>query len=512
VNYPGSGYQGYQPQPSEGPGYQLAAPGPRDTRMRTVLLMTVLMSAVYGLQVMVDMLRPHIPGEAYQPLVGWLGPSSQGWWQKASFWSYVVSLPVALAVGLAGADLSRRLADPALRARMTRVWQGAAAAVLLLPYPYVGLDLITSHLPQALICVPSVVYALWLIHRMQRFRRLPVRLLLSMFAWGALVGVGFGYSIESWWTDYSPYFFAQGIAGGGQGAVAKLVHQVYVGNVLYAGVFEELGKGVGVAVVYLLLGRHIDNVVSGIVLGAACGAGFNLVESVMYMAAQNGQYASSQYFLRQSLGMMAAHVAFTAAIGAGFGIARQLHDPRSRQLAIVSGFATAMAGHFANDVFITFYGRVKQNWFSPSNTTDMLLFTPLTLAVLQGPLVAIYLVLLRRGLKDQAAALAVELRAEAATGFGVVTALEVPVLLRPARRFYLRLSVLQREGIAGYRQLGRLFAAQLDLGMARWHRSRGESEPSAPDEMVLRERIARLKHLRILAADTSSGQPLPVAP
>ncbi len=201
------------------------------------------------------------------------------------------------------------------------------------------------------------------------------------------------------------------------------------------------------------------------------------------MGPQNGQYASSQYFLRQSIGMMAAHVAFTAAIGAGFGIARQLQDPAKRRLAILCGFATAIAGHFSNDVLMTYFGRVKENWFSPSSTMDMLVYTPLAFVLLQGPLVLLYLVLLRRGLRDQTAALAVELRAEAATGFGAVAPHEVAeVLMRPLRRLLLRLKALRSEGIAGWNALGRLHNTQLELGMARWHTTRGERDPNAPDD------------------------------
>lgn len=480
------------------PPYQHPVAQPHDTRMRAVLLIAVGMSAFYGLQVIVDMLRPHLADEASHPLIGLLRPGYSGC-QQASFWGWVASVPLAGLIALPGWNTAHVAADAAARERLTRRWQAAATVVLLAPYSYAYLDFIGKHPIVALACVPSTAYALWLIHRMQRFRRMPVRLLLAVFAWGALIGVGFGYSIETWFQDYETSFIAQGMTFGSQSDVAKLIHQVAAGNLAVAGVCEELGKGLGVAVVYLLLRRHIDNVVSGIVLGAAAGVGFNLMESVSYMSAQGSQYAPSQYYLRQSLGLMTAHVAFTAAIGAGFGIARQISDPRGRRLAIACGFATAIAGHFANDTLIGFYERVKNNWFSPSGATDMLLFTPLTFLALQGPLVALYLVLLRRGSRDQAAALAVELRAEAATGFGAITAREITVLLRPMWRLRRRWAALQRGGYAAYRDQGRLFAAQLELGMVRWHRSRGESDLGAPDEAALRARIGALKAQRAVA-------------
>ena len=504
----------YQPTFAPPPGAAPAPmPAPRpagrraDGRMKAVLIISALMSAAYAVQVVIDMLRPQIPGYANQPLIGWLGPGDPGWWEKASFWTFVASLPIALFVCLIGWERARWVADQSAFDRATRRWQAAAAAVLLLPFAYNSVDLLAANYRYTLVCVPAVAYALFMLHRMQRYRKIPARLLLAMCAWGAVIGIGFGYSLESWFEDYAQYFYYSVYANGGQSAYPTYLNDIMTGNLVIAGIFEEVGKGVGVAIVFLLMRRQIDNVVSGIVLGAATGVGFNLVETVSYMGANNGQDASTQYFLRQSLGMMAAHVAFTAAIGAGFGIARQIHDPARRNLAIFCGFATAAAGHFANDVLMTYFGRVKVNWFAPSNTTDMLIYTPLAFLVLQGPLVMLYLVLLRRGLKDQAAALSIELRAEASTGFGAIEAHEIPTLLRPLRRFLMRARALRTNGVADWIALGRLYNTQLELGMARWHTVRAERDPHGPDDGRLRQRVAELKYRRATIAAAARQAP-----
>ncbi|MEV5510016.1 PrsW family intramembrane metalloprotease [Streptomyces orinoci] len=481
-------------------------PPASDPRMRGVLLIAVVLSALYGLEVVIDLLRPHLPYEDFHSPVGWLNPPPKGLpypsfgWYKVSFWCYVLSLPAALALYLTGRRGGRYLPH----------WQAAAAVVLLFPYPIWTLDTYSHNLTYILLCLPSTAYALWLVHRMQRYSRLPVRLLLATAGWGAVMGTGFGGSMNQWWLDYSYNYLAPGPDHLMPLDLARVRLRVTAGGLLHAGLFEELGKGAGVAIVFLLLRRHIDNIVSGIVLGAAAGLGFNLTESAQYMAAHHAADASTQYFLRQSLGLLTAHMAFTALIGAGFGVARQLPDRRSQRTAIACGFGIAMAAHFANDVFISYYSRVKEDWFSqPGPTMDLLVLTPLSFLVLQGPLVLLYLLLLRRGLRDQAEALAVELRAEAATGQGAVTAAEVPVLLRPARRFYLRLHALRHQGPDAYRRLGRLYAAQLRLGMARWHRSRDEYDPYAPDEQALRQRVLALKHQPGPAV--AAGRPLQVA-
>ncbi|TCO61998.1 PrsW family glutamic-type intramembrane protease [Actinocrispum wychmicini] len=480
-------------------------PGSRDNRMRTVLLIAVTLSAVYAVQIVIDMCRPRYPEELAHAWVGWLnpwlrfaGPEPAVLWYQVSFWCYLVSLPAALAIWLA----SRRTAgDP-------RKWQALAAGVLLLPYPVWVLDTVFGHFLLILLCLPSTAYALWLVHRMQRYGRMPVRLLVSVAGAGVLVGGGFGGSMQQWWQDYGSNFLtAQTISSVGEQNspqeillhMAQLKPEITAGGVLFAGVFEEVGKAAGIAIVYLLLRRHVHNVVSGIVLGAASGIGFNLSEAAAYMA-QSPATDSTQYFLRQSLGLLAAHMAFTAAIGAGFGIARQMPDRRSRWLAISSGFAVGIGGHIANDVFITTWSLNETKWFSPSPIVHTLVLTPLAFLLFQGPMVLLYLVLLRRGLRDQAAGLAVELADEAELGFGAVTPDEVPVLLRPMRRFYLQLKALRHAGPTSYLRLGRLYDAQLQLGLARWHRSRGEQDPFAPDVRILRDRVVGLKKQQFAAA------------
>ncbi|TVT38647.1 PrsW family intramembrane metalloprotease [Amycolatopsis rhizosphaerae] len=491
----------------------LPRPGSQDNRMRAVLFIAIALSAVYAVQIIVDVCRPTYPEEPAHAWVGWLNPWLQApglvgpeptiLWYQVSFWCYLISLPAALTIWLFG----RTTWEP-------WKWQGLAAAALVLPYPIWSLDNFFGHFGLILLCLPSSAYALWLVHRMQRYGRLPVWLLVSVASGGLFVGGGFGGSMQQWWQDYGSNFSAAASMAGMasmneqtsvQDMVLKLAKfklEITAGGVLVAGVFEEVGKAVVVAVVYLLLRRYVHNVVSGIVLGAAAGIGFNLGEAAAYMAKSHG---ATQYFMRQSLGLLAAHMAFTAAIGAGFGIARQLRDRRSRRLAIVSGFAVGIGGHFANDVFLTTWSQHEVDWFSPSPTVHTLVLAPLTFLLFQGPLVLLYLVLLRRGLRDQAAGLAVELADEAETGFGALTPEEVAVLLRPWRRFYLRLKALQVAGPAGYLWLGRLYEAQLQLGLARWNRDRGAQDRFDPDVRVLRDRVVRLKKQQF-----PSAQPLQV--
>ncbi|MEU7604078.1 PrsW family glutamic-type intramembrane protease, partial [Streptomyces sp. NPDC041003] len=172
-----------------------------------------------------------------------------------------------------------------------------------------------------------------------------------------------------------------------------------------AGFFEEFGKAAGVAVLFLLHRRHFDGVVSGIVIGAATGIGFNFTESVVYMSEWGGAAANFHHWGRQALGLMAAHTAFTAVSGAGIGLAQQLHG-RTRQLtAVGTGFLTAAGAHFCNNSVIDYLAKEPPLWFPAGEAAGILIVLLAQILLLLGPLVVLYVLLLRRGLRSQAGGL-----------------------------------------------------------------------------------------------------------
>src|SRR5260370_17311723 len=78
---------------------------------------------------------------------------------------------------------------------------------------------------------------------------------------------------------------------------------------------------------------EFDDVVDGIVYGAAVGLGFNFLESVAYMTniysifnpeGIGWEAAGIQWYARQVLGLFFGHATDTAVIGAGVGSAPPL--------------------------------------------------------------------------------------------------------------------------------------------------------------------------------------------
>ncbi|MFF8280862.1 PrsW family glutamic-type intramembrane protease [Streptomyces lateritius] len=383
--------------------------------------------------------------------------------------------------------------------RSLRACQFGILGALLLPYAVMPLDILASAPLVLLMCLPTTALALLCVHRVQLYRRLPAWLLLTGFGWGVLIGGGFGTVMIVWFQRYAGGYLLD------WEHPRDAIRSLYTLLSLNAGTFSEMGKAAGVAILYLLFRRHFDGVVSGAVVGAAVGLGFNLTETVRFMAEIDPGQATTQFWMRQVIGLMAVHVAFTAVVGAGFGAARGLSARKDRLLVVGGGVTAAIGGHFVTDATMPRLAAWTENLFSHNQTLDLLLGVPLVTAVTSGPFVLAYVVILRRGLREQAVGLAEALREEAAAGTGAVTQPEAEVLLAPRRRLRLELRVWRRDGVAGLRHLSRLHQAQLDLATQHWHRTSPGADPFVSHEAPLRARVRELKGLAVPAARPSSS-------
>ena len=458
---------------------------------RTVLLLAGGLSALYLLWLVIYQTAPEMdPMPEPEELFG------------AGGVALMIAAPVSWLV--AGAVLAR--------VRTAR-GQLTAAAVLVAPFAAVAVARLVAEVPLLLVCLPSTAIALWGVRAWQRHRRLPAGLSLAALGWGGLVAISvaggmnvlFLVYTRLWQTEARADARTELLRSGGFD-LEELVDRelaieqtVRVLNMLHAGVVEELAKGAGIAILYLLARRWFDSVLSGMVVGASVGLGFNLAESVEYMAQGAPEF---QYWARQSVMLFGAHTVFSALAGAGFGIARQVADPRRRRVVVVLGFLMAMSGHVVyNAVGPAFMGLLER--FGFSDTALAVAGPPLTMVVLQGPYLVICVLLLRRGVREQTGGLSRELFAEAGSPHGAVTEAEVPVLLNPLRRLLFRVFAARRRGgLATYRYLGRLHAAQLDLAMWRWHRRRGEADADGPGESALRDRVLAIRSAPPLVPDS----------
>jgi protease PrsW len=330
-------------------------------------------------------------------------------------------------------------------------------------------------------CVPTTAFGLFVVRRIDRNEKEPWRLVLVAAAWGAIVATSLVIWGESYWEAIAVRTLVPG-----PGLDAS--------RAFSAGLLEELGKGTAVLLLFLVMRNEFDDVVDGIVYGAAVGLGFNFMESLTYMTnlysifspeGAGGIAAGFQWYARQVLGLFMGHATYTAFVGAGIGIARQLPSRRQKVIAIVTGFLVAIAAHFSWDAWLTFF---------PIETSVFgLVEVHLRTIVMTGPFTAGVVALLALGLRNESVALAEQLRQEAVGGTGAVLLEEVEILTSPWRRFRERLRALDRRGVGAYLRLARLQAAQLDLAMERWHRERQELDTPLEAEDELRGRILSLR-------------------
>src|SRR5438046_5367998 len=96
------------------------------------------------------------------------------------------------------------------------------------------------------------------------------RLVLVAAAWGAIVATSLVVWGETIWEQSAQHALVPG-----PGLDTSLAFM--------AGILEELAKGVAVLLLFLVMRNEFDDVVDGIVYGAAVGLGFNYLESISYM-------------------------------------------------------------------------------------------------------------------------------------------------------------------------------------------------------------------------------------
>ncbi len=460
---------------------RMRTPAPGSPPLRTVLGIAALLSAsVSGGFLALLLFQAELTGAGAPPS---LGTSLDLTFQLITFGS-LAAAPLFAVFSIA-ARVSR---DPRRAERCRQVGRVVLLVVLLGPFlcpP--GFTLARAVPVDVAACVVTTALALWVVHGMQRHRRLPFRMLAAGFAWGGLVAFGFGVIHGA-----TAMLFVPGIV-----RHAELSGYLVLG--VAPAVSEELGKFAGIVIVYLLARRHIDNVVSGLVIGAAVGLGFNFTESVLYMTTSGPEFS---HWTRQGLGILTSHASWTALSGAGLAIAVRMRAHRHRRLAIFAGLGVAICAHSANN----YLGSRMNWWYGLSDNTwvTTLLLTPGMMIMLQAPFAVGYILLLRHGLKEQHAALRVALPAEADTGSGAITPDEVDDLLDPSRRFRIHVDTLRRHGFAAYRRSARLHAAQLDLAMLR-RRHDGAAPAAALD--TARSRVLRLK----APARPATAVPLEVA-
>ncbi len=313
-----------------------------------------------------------------------------------------------------------------------------------------------------------------LVYVLDLYEREPISLVIGALLWGAVAATTLaGFANDGWGLVVArvggPEFAARWTAA------------------LTAPFVEEILKGLGVVLIYLIAPDEIDDMMDGFVYGAVCGLGFAVVEDVFYFMGVFGGRPSGilqGFFVRVVASGLYSHVLYTGLVGMGIGyfVSRRQRRPFGRRLTVVVGLsAAAVFGHFLwNSPLLDLFPA------RPWTGVDWLMI-PIATSVKGLPLlgfVGLAVILAgRRERKWLRGALASEI------GTGGVSANELAILEHPRRR---RAAVHEMRTRAGSRAAGllrRLQREQVNLAMIR-------SKVGADDDPALMEQRATCGSLR----------------
>ncbi|MFD0690899.1 PrsW family glutamic-type intramembrane protease [Actinomadura fibrosa] len=499
---PGGGHHGAAGGPPQASGVSAARAAVRsavrdDAEARARALLVVRLTiALYLAELLLNLLRPHV--QPHEPalsiferttrLSGSVGRLLAT--PRTVFW-------LVLAGIVAGVLLQVLVMATRPDERRARTLTWLTVAVVLGPFGLIPLTVIAEYPLQALACVPGTAFALALLHFGQRFSRIPAMMLLAAFAWGALVVFGLGRAASN--LAFGTLYGFMG--DGAQSDLTRLAERQYDALdvvVVHSGVVNALVVAAGVALLLVLFRHRVTDAVTGLVVGAAIGLGYNLVESTLIirlfgtLSAFTGTTGGFEYWVRQSIGLLGGQVAFGAVLGAGFGLAAQARRRGGRTRAALAGLAAAICGAIATETLAAWLSRIVHDHVSVGGPLDTLVVSPFLWLLPQAPFIVVAVLLLAVGTRARAAAARDAVAAEAASGTAI-TRWEAPFLADPALRFWSLVSTGRLYGRGSALALRRLQLAQLDLAAWRWQHPGVLDGPAKEEGDRLRARVMLLR-------------------
>ena len=340
----------------------------------------------------------------------------------------------------------------------------------------------------ALYAVPVVIAILAL----DLYEREPLSLQIGAFLWGAFAATSMSiFANQGWGLALINWF---GIDFAGRWAPA-----------LTAPFTEEITKGVGVILIYLIARREIDDLMDGFVYGALVGLGFTIVEDVFYFVNVFGGDPGGVlqgFFVRVIASGLYGHVLYTGLFG--MGVAYFVSRRRDVTLGKRLGIAALLIGagifaHFLwNSPWLDLYPTGELD------TVGKYLQVILATAVKGLPFLGVLALMLglarRREHRWLRAALATEVGEE-----GIYPD-ELAVLERPSARRRARREMAARAGPQAAKVLKSLQKAQINLAMVatRVH------QQDHPDLVRQRQYCKSLRDW--LIAYAPPGPPAPPSP
>ena len=162
----------------------------------------------------------------------------------------------------------------------------------------------------AILALVPLTGVLLAIRIMDRWEPEPRSLVIFAIAWGAIAAVAIALGVDLLLTVLLRPPDTQ-------------ANEIF-GAVVQAPIVEELGKGLGVLIIFAIGRRAFDGPIDGIVYGALIGAGFAFTENIQYFATsyiEGGLGQTSVTFFMRGIMSPFAHVMFTSVTGFAVGLA-----------------------------------------------------------------------------------------------------------------------------------------------------------------------------------------------
>ena len=353
---------------------------------------------------------------------------------------------------------------PARRGRSASVWAFGAlgfAMLALIAYFALFLGVGASVVGLVLALVPLAI-VLTGVRMIDRWEPEPKSLVIFALAWGAVAAVGITLLVELAF------------------ALAVGQRNEFFAAVIQAPVIEELAKGAGVLLVFVIGRRAFDGPVDGVVYGALIGAGFAFTENIQYFGTSlisGGAGELTLTFILRGLVSPFAHAMFTALTGFAIGLAAR--RGASTAAAVGSG-ALGLLGAVGLHAY----------WNGSSLLGDFLALYLTT----QVPLFIGFIIAILALRREEARLTRVRLGEYAAAGW--FTPQEVEMLATPAGR---RTGLQWASGLRGDRRevMREFIRDAAALAAVRQRAITGRDPLAAADEhaLLMRSRDARARLL-----------------
>lgn len=207
---------------------------------------------------------------------------------------------------------------------------GLAGIIMMLDL-VIEQDTSNSMMTSAILAFFPLLLVLAAVMWVDRWEPEPKLTLLFAFAWGAGVSTLISVNFNTALAEYLWY-------GG-----ADYTTMMVVSSAIGAPFIEELTKGLGVLLIFLVRRRFFDGPVDGVVYAAVVAAGFAFVENILYFVQYSDTLAGT--FFGRGVMSPFAHIVFTAMIGLMLGVAAKSRSWFSWIWLFPLGLVMAMALH-----------------------------------------------------------------------------------------------------------------------------------------------------------------------